>query len=56
LKLIHVLCNYISSLGGVIYADDVNGKPYQSNDNEYRDQKGRRNPHRDVHSKSPFQR
>jgi hypothetical protein len=31
-------------------ADDVKGKPYQGNDNEYRDQKGHRNPGQDAHA------
>jgi hypothetical protein len=37
-------------------ADDVDGKFAQSNDDEYRDQKGHRNPHQDAHVKYPSQR
>ena len=37
-------------------ADDVEGKSGQRNDDEYRDQKGRRNPHQGAHVKSPSQR
>jgi hypothetical protein len=36
-------------------ADDVDGKFAQRNDDEYRDQKGHRNPHQDAHVKSSSQ-
>jgi|HubBroStandDraft_6_1064221.scaffolds.fasta_scaffold555572_2 hypothetical protein len=46
----------MSSLGCVMGADDVKGKPYQDNDNEYCDQNGHCNPHQDAHTTTPSQR
>src|ERR1700678_955255 len=37
-------------------ADNVEGKFTQRNDDEYRDQNDRRNPHRDAHAKPPSRR
>ena len=43
---------YIISLGRLMRADDVDGKSGQRNDDEYRDQNGRRNPHQDAQSRA----
>ena len=56
LKLVHRICDRCLTRVRSCGNDDVEGKSAQRNDDEYRDQKGHRNPHQDAHVKSPSQR